>query len=286
MRILLVEDDQFYLQIITELLVDRHISVTSALTGQEALEKDAQSFDGAVIDLMLPNDPDVSGITDQESRGGFYTGVCIARRLWERNKNIKVVLLTSNVFASDAQSWAEQNGARFVRKEDKLDSLLQALTKLDLLAGDQSPLAFIVHGHDETALLQLKNFVQNTLNWQQPVILREQGSNGKTLIEKFESFGAKVDCVFVLLTPDDAGFAPITDAEKRRSRQNVIFELGYFFALLGRQSGRILLLHRGPLELPSDISGMVWIDISGGISAAGEEIRREVVKVIGPTARL
>jgi len=45
---------------------------------------------------------------------------------------------------------------------------------------------------------------------------------------------------------------------------------------LGRKSGRILVFYRGPIELPSDIAGVVWIDISNGIEAAGEQIRREV----------
>jgi predicted nucleotide-binding protein len=281
MRILLIEDDPFFTQVITELLVDRHLVVTAAATAHDALKEDPTSFDGAVIDLMLPNDPALSGITAQESRGGFYTGVCIARRLREKNKQLKILLLTSDICASDAETWAQQHGAEFVRKEEKLQSLLRALAKLDLIAGKQTPLAFIVHGHDEVTLLQLKNFIQNTLKWQEPLILREQPSTGKTVIEKFESLGAKADCVFVLLTPDDTNFAATTNDEKRRSRQNVIFEPGYFYALLGRESGRILMLHSGPLELPSDVSGIVWIDISSGIPAAAEEIRRDVALLSG-----
>src|SRR5450432_998282 len=49
---------------------------------------------------------------------------------------------------------------------------------------------------------------------------------------------------------------------------------------LGRLSGRVLLLHKGPIELPSDLAAVVWIDISAGVKAAGEEIRRE----LGPLA--
>src|SRR5260370_40810887 len=124
--------------------------------------------------------------------------------------------------------------------------------------------------------------MQNTLQWQEPIILREQGSLGKTLIEKFEQFARKIDCAFVVLTPDDKVVSHGTDDEKRRSRQNVIFELGFFYASLERRSGRVILLHKGPVELPSDISGIVWIDISGGIAAAGEDIRREVARLTPP----
>jgi predicted nucleotide-binding protein len=59
----------------------------------------------------------------------------------------------------------------------------------------------------------------------------------------------------------------------------VIFELGFFYAQMGRQTGRVIVLRKGEVELPSDIQGIVWVDISNGIKAAGEEIRREVAHV-------
>src|SRR5205823_318316 len=155
-------------------------------------------------------------------------------------------------------------------------SLVHALDNLGLLGTKQTPLAFIVHGHDEVTILELKNYIQNTLKWREPIVLREQPNAGRTIIEKFEDHAHRIDCVFVLLTPDDKAIPADSNDTKRRSRQNVIFELGFFCGALERRSGRILLLHKGELELPSDISGVVWIDISKGIAAAGEEIRKEV----------
>ena len=140
-----------------------------------------------------------------------------------------------------------------------------------------------MHGHDEVALLQLKNYLQNTLGWPEPVVLREQPNCGRTIIEKFEEFSELIDCAFVLLTPDDA-MALTTAKEPRRSRQNVIFELGFFFAQLGRRSGRVIVLHKGPNELPSDIRGVIWIGIDHGIDAAGEEIRREIEQFTARTS--
>lgn len=46
------------------------------------------------------------------------------------------------------------------------------------------------------------------------------------------------------------------------------------------KSGRVLLLHKGNLELPNDLSGIVYINIDNGIEAAGEEIRREIKDLI------
>jgi predicted nucleotide-binding protein len=162
-------------------------------------------------------------------------------------------------------------------KSEGQRAIRSALQDLGILNGNLAPQAFIVHGHDEAALFELKNYLQNTLGWREPTILREQPNCGRTLIEKFEDLSGQVDCVFVLLTPDDVTASKTTN-EPRRSRQNVIFELGFFFAQFGRQSGRVIVLHKGPNELPTDIQGIVWIGIDGGIEKAGEELRRELAR--------
>jgi predicted nucleotide-binding protein len=147
------------------------------------------------------------------------------------------------------------------------------------LAGlEQSPLkSFIVHGHDSFAKLELKNYLQNTLGFAEPIILHEQPNLGQTIIEKFESLANNIDFVFVLLTPDDRLCDEgSSNNQKRRARQNVIFELGFFFGKYQRKSGRIFLLYKGELDLPSDISGVVYIDISNGIESCGEDIRKEI----------
>lgn len=276
MQVLVVEDDHFYSQRICELLRDGGVRAAVAASAEEALRIDISKFDAAVIDVMLPNDPEASGISAQESRGGFLTGVAIARRLLEKRTSLRTVMLSSDFTNAEAETWARAHSIPFVPKHRGGEALLDTLRRLGVISGTRTPLAFIVHGHDSSAVLELKDYIQNTLHWQEPVVLREQPNVGKTLIEKFEEFARKVDCVFVLLTPDDKAISKGTNATKRRSRQNVIFELGFFYASLERKSGRVILLHKGKVELPSDISGIVWIDISKGIASAGEAIRREV----------
>jgi predicted nucleotide-binding protein len=274
MRVLIVEDDQFYSQRICELLQDQGAEAANARSAPEALHTDLSPFDAAVIDVMLPND--TSEISAEESRGGFLTGIAIARRLLKKKPALKILMLSSDVTNVEAERWTLEHSIPFVPKHKGGDALLDALRRMGVISGRRSPLAFIVHGHDSAAVLELKDYVQNTLHWQEPIVLRDQPSLGKTLIEKFEEFARKVDCVFVLLTPNDKVRPSGTNDEKRRSRQNVIFELGFFYASFERTSGRVLLLYNGEVELPSDISGIVWIDISKGIIAAGEEIRKEV----------
>lgn len=138
------------------------------------------------------------------------------------------------------------------------------------------PRFFIVHGRDSATMLEVKNYLQNTLGLPEPVVLHERPSRGRTIIEKFEDHASEADGAIVLLTPDDRWIESGTDDELRRARQNVVFELGFFYGQFGRRSGRVLVLHKGKIDLPSDIHGVVYIDITGGVAAAGEQIRQEV----------
>lgn len=280
MQVLIIEDDHFYSQRISEILKDQGLGVQIVQSADTALAVDLGSIDCAVIDVMLPNDAEASGITSEECRAGFFTGVAVARRFLQRKPELRIVLLSSGVGSTEAEAWALQKSIPFVSEDEGYDALIQILRRVKILPGERAPLSFIVHGHDSEAVLDLKNYVQNILKWQEPVILREQPSFGKTLIEKFEEYSRNVDCVFVLLTPDDTVIGSGSSEEKMRSRQNVIFELGFFYGALERRSGRILLLHKGPVDLPSDTSGIVWIDIDNGIAAAGEEIRKEIAYLL------
>jgi predicted nucleotide-binding protein len=142
------------------------------------------------------------------------------------------------------------------------------------------PRAFIVHGHDTTERLALKNYLQNVLGFEEPIILHEQPNLGRTVIEKLEAYTRETDIAFVLLTPDDKMFAGNgSNDAKRRARQNVVFELGYFLGVFGRLTGRVLLLHKGPLDLPSDLAGVIYVDITNGVESAGESIRKELAHV-------
>ncbi|MDE0423238.1 MAG: nucleotide-binding protein [Candidatus Poribacteria bacterium] len=115
---------------------------------------------------------------------------------------------------------------------------------------------FIVHGHDEVAKIATARFVQR-LDLE-AVILDEQPSEGLTIIEKFERYARNANFAIVLMTPDDVG-APIQKKNdlKLRARQNVIFELGYFFHALGRKG--VCALYKEGVELPSDIYGVVYV---------------------------
>lgn len=114
---------------------------------------------------------------------------------------------------------------------------------------------FLVHGHDEGAKHAVARYLEQL--GVVPVILQEQINRGMTVIEKFEDFASRAGFAVVLMTPDDSGY-PIGKEEEKRSRprQNVVLELGYFAAKLGRS--KTLVLTRGEVDMPSDIFGLVY----------------------------
>lgn len=71
MKILLVEDDYYFALRITEYLMDNGIEAVTVRTTQDALAQQLDEYAGAIIDVMLPNDPALSGISTEEARGGL-----------------------------------------------------------------------------------------------------------------------------------------------------------------------------------------------------------------------
>lgn len=119
---------------------------------------------------------------------------------------------------------------------------------------------FIVHGHDESAQNKAARFVEK-LGFE-AIILHEKASSGRTIIEKIEHY-SDVGFAIVLYTADDVGNVK-SEAENLnvRARQNVVFEHGYLIGRLGREN--VSALVDGKLELPNDISGVVYIPLDEG----------------------
>ncbi|HCY56463.1 MAG TPA: hypothetical protein DF715_13405, partial [Oceanicaulis sp.] len=125
------------------------------------------------------------------------------------------------------------------------------------VARPMSKRVFVVHGHDGESREAVARFLVSI--GLDPIILHEQANRGRTVIEKVEA-NSDVSFAVVLLTPDDLGRAT-ADGEadlEPRARQNVLLELGYFIAKLGR--AHVCALRRGSVVIPSDFAGVVWTE--------------------------
>jgi predicted nucleotide-binding protein len=132
---------------------------------------------------------------------------------------------------------------------------------------------FIVYGHDTNAREQLELLLRRLKL--EPVILANLVAEGQTIIEMLEKHRANVKYACVLLTPDDEGNKREYPSEKKfRARQNVVLELGMFLSILGRK--RVAILHKGEVELPSDIHGLVYIPFERHVSEVKQRLAAEL----------
>ena len=91
-KIMVVEDDKFFGSIIIELLKDNGEKGFLVRSVQDALKVDLNNISATIIDVMLPNDPARSGITMEETRGNYLSGVALARRIREKERDLNIFL--------------------------------------------------------------------------------------------------------------------------------------------------------------------------------------------------
>lgn len=127
----------------------------------------------------------------------------------------------------------------------------------DVIPNYDNKNVFIIHGHDDDMKNSVLKFIRSLgLN---PIILHEKPNLGNTIIEKFEKH-ANVTYAIAIFSPDDIGRKRegiIKEKLKKRARQNVVFEFGYFIGALSRE--RVCCLYSKGVELPSDYSGVLYI---------------------------
>ena len=113
---------------------------------------------------------------------------------------------------------------------------------------------------------------EKTINVQNLIIESSSTNNGTICIpdnvsnnivvpsKKKKIFIVHVEFGIVLYTPCDLGYVKGKKKEKKaRARQNVVFEHGYLIGKLGRNN--VCALVKGDIELPNDISGIVYIQL-------------------------
>lgn len=133
---------------------------------------------------------------------------------------------------------------------------------------------FIVHGRNKVALNETELLLNRA--GLEPIVLNRQVNNGLTLIEKFEKY-SDVSYAIILLTPDDVGSYyedGINPNLQFRARQNVLFELGFFYGKLGRAN--VCCLIKQSVEKPSDIDGIAYIPFNNSIEEIEFSLLREL----------
>lgn len=135
---------------------------------------------------------------------------------------------------------------------------------------------FIIHGHNEAKRRELESLLKERFMLE-PIILAEKPDQGLTIIEKFEKYASTCSYAFALFTPDDI----VTSGEQQyfQARPNVIFELGWFYANLGRSRVCILDQESEQSKIFSDLQGIMRMQFKENISERFMEIERELKSV-------
>lgn len=176
--------------------------------------------------------------------------------------------------AQDAVDYASEIGPQAVPFIRVLDGLGQQVKNLDLLlkrlpnikatqAAFNKKLLhpsqtkiFIVHGHANDIKEAVARFLEH-LDLE-VTILQEQPNQGRNILEKLIDYAKESTFAIVLMTADDRGGTVETTYEnqRKRARQNVIFELGYFLAVL--EKGHVCAIYEEGVETPSDYQGVLY----------------------------
>lgn len=134
---------------------------------------------------------------------------------------------------------------------------------------------FIIHGHDEVSLLQLRIILKEDFKLN-PIILKEQPDIGSlTIIEKFEEYAEKCSFAIAIFTPDDQ-----IDKEGQiylQARPNVIYELGWFCGRYERK--HVMLLLKEGTEIFSDFSGVIQYRFKNEVKEIYKDIEKSLKSI-------
>jgi CheY-like chemotaxis protein len=270
-EVLIVEDDPSLGLALEEYLstTGGEFRVLRAETVQQALDF-AEEHPGLrfiYLDMAIPI---YEPFTEQEAgKDGRRAGLPLLRKFAELLPKAKVYVKTQTYdFSRDLVEYLYglKSVISVVDRVDRKD--IQSRAKAVYSDQGIRPEILIVHGRDTLTLQSLQSFIQYELKLGKPKILRNLPDIGRTVIEKFEHYARQMDLVFALMTDDDLV------GDNWRARQNVIFEIGYFIGAFGRQSRKLIIIKKGDVEIPSDMGGMILIDITHGYNL--ENFQREL----------
>lgn len=197
---------------------------------------------------------------------------------------------------------SELNRIRDLPSQVLLRGFLKETVKKVVSRRKPSKKVFIAHGRDFRPVKDLKAMLIKF--GLKPIVLAEQPSGSRTIIEKLEKYSKDVSYAFIILTPEDGLFnlatllkiidesetQPLSRKEKndlflklfgditeKVARQNVILEFGYFIGKLGRD--HVCCLYKGDVKLPSDMHGILYVPFKNSVKEGRSDIVKELKAV-------
>jgi len=270
MRLLLVEDDHLEARRVKTALRTAFPSCDVELISTEHAFRDrfeatvALRPDVVLMDLMLrwtDPSPAMPVVPEDVKNGGHWNaGARCCRMLLSdpRTQNIPIIIYSAvDQRTLDRATQGSPETVFPIRKDRDEETVIRLLRGVLHSRGqlETQDRVFIAHGHDDESKEMLARVLEHL--GLRAIVLHEQPNRGQTIIEKFEQHSG-VDFAVVLMTPDDVGgSAAHSDQLNPRARQNVVFELGFFIAKLGRAN--VCALYKPGVEIPGDYMGVLFI---------------------------
>ena len=137
-RVLLVDDEEEYLEIMSERMRARDIDVTTSTSAREALDMIATgSFDAVIMDFMMPE----------------MNGIEALKAIKEKNPEMQIILLTGHATVEKTVEAMKAGAMDLIEKPADLDALSEKIKS----AHNQK--ALIVAKKDQDRVINmLKNF--------------------------------------------------------------------------------------------------------------------------------
>lgn len=111
-KVLLVDDELEFTQILSKRMESRGVDVDTAASGQEALEKArGKSYDAIILDLSMPE----------------MDGIETLRHLLENNPDLQVILLTGYATAAKGIEAIKLGAMDFLEKPAEIQKLMEKI---------------------------------------------------------------------------------------------------------------------------------------------------------------
>lgn len=290
-KILWIDDTPDHVIGTVEALRDKGFTiqlVSSASEGAYILTESAPDYFVVIVDLLMNLDtlsvPGENGPELLETIYGLNAGIVFGRWLKRRFPWLFLIGVSVKSNYQDPQvKWFREVGDGYFDKYSLFTSSRSLELQLRRLLTRSVPPAalktFVIHGYDEKAKEEVCRFLTGHLRINDAVVLHELPAQGKEALAGLAATISDRDIhvVFTLLTPGDLSSSPsLNNSQKRRTRENVIFETGYLCGMFQGKHDKLFLLHKGETELPTDIPLLIYLDIRDGIESVGAVIKQEL----------
>lgn len=138
---------------------------------------------------------------------------------------------------------------------------------------------FLSHGRSRLWLEVARYIEKDSLLRLETVELAEQPNSGRSVLEKLIETADDCSYAVIVMTAED-----LVGDDEVRVRENVMHEIGYFQARYGRN--RVCLLHQEGANVPSNLSGLVYLAFSGeDIKACFVDLQKELLRTFPELSR-